>query len=87
MPLVMLLPLQPANVFLDDAGNVKVGDFGLGRILGAASLCAKTLVGTPFYQSPGGSLRVLTTHFQEEGRPLCWWRRLHSTALNHGRFS
>ncbi len=76
--------MQPANVFLDDAGNVKVGDFGLGRILGAASLCAKTLVGTPFYQSPGGSLRGHTIR-RKAATVLVAATALH--ALNHGRFS
>ena len=31
---VLLSPSQPQNIFLDEHGNVKIGDFGLGRILG-----------------------------------------------------
>lgn len=43
--------IKPANVFLDSEGGVKLGDFGLARILHNTSL-AKTLVGTPYYMSP-----------------------------------
>ena len=44
--------LKPANVFLDAQNNVKLGDFGLARMLGSASLFARTHVGTPYYMSP-----------------------------------
>ncbi|XP_039286890.1 serine/threonine-protein kinase Nek2 [Nilaparvata lugens] len=44
--------IKPANVFLDSAGNVKLGDFGLARILQKDESCAETVVGTPFYMSP-----------------------------------
>lgn len=40
------------TVFLDQGRNVKLGDFGLARILGKNSLFAHTYVGTPFYMSP-----------------------------------
>jgi NIMA (never in mitosis gene a)-related kinase len=40
-------------VLLDrDAENIKLGDFGLARILSKHSLYARTNVGTPFYMSP-----------------------------------
>ena len=32
--------------------NIKVGDFGLARVLGAATRKAQTVVGTPYYMSP-----------------------------------
>lgn len=39
-------------VFLDDSRqNVKLGDFGLSKALGAATF-ANTYVGTPYYMSP-----------------------------------
>ena len=44
--------LKPANVFLDGAGNVKLGDFGLARILHHNFSLAQTFVGTPYYMSP-----------------------------------
>ena len=43
--------IKPANVFLGEDGTVKLGDFGLARILHNTSL-AKTFVGTPYYMSP-----------------------------------
>lgn len=43
--------LKPANVFLDLQRNVKLGDFGLARVLHETSF-AKTFVGTPYYMSP-----------------------------------
>ncbi|XP_034256013.1 serine/threonine-protein kinase BRSK2-like [Thrips palmi] len=45
--------IKPANVFLDDSGNVKLGDFGLACKLDADQPgCIETMVGTPFYMSP-----------------------------------
>ena len=44
--------LKPANVFLDANQNVKLGDFGLARVLSHDMSMAKTFVGTPYYMSP-----------------------------------
>ncbi|XP_042359599.1 serine/threonine-protein kinase Nek2 [Plectropomus leopardus] len=44
--------LKPANIFLDSRQNVKLGDFGLARILNHDTSFAKTFVGTPYYMSP-----------------------------------
>eukprot|EP00066_Takifugu_rubripes_P006828 XP_003971899.1 PREDICTED: serine/threonine-protein kinase Nek2 [Takifugu rubripes] len=44
--------LKPANIFLDIKQNVKLGDFGLARILNHETSFAKTFVGTPYYMSP-----------------------------------
>ena len=44
--------LKPRNIFIDESNNVKIGDFGLARIMGENSLYAQTCVGTPFYMSP-----------------------------------
>lgn len=44
--------LKPGNVFLDADDNVKLGDFGLSRIMGEQSVFAQTHVGTPYYMSP-----------------------------------
>lgn len=44
--------LKPGNVFFDQNNNVKLGDFGLCRILSAESQYAHTNVGTPYYMSP-----------------------------------
>uniref|UniRef100_A0A3Q1FKQ6 Serine/threonine-protein kinase Nek2 n=1 Tax=Acanthochromis polyacanthus TaxID=80966 RepID=A0A3Q1FKQ6_9TELE len=44
--------LKPANIFLDSKQNVKLGDFGLARILNHDTSFAKTFVGTPYYMSP-----------------------------------
>jgi NIMA (never in mitosis gene a)-related kinase len=44
--------LKPGNVFLDLNNNVKLGDFGLSKIMGQESVFAKTHVGTPYYMSP-----------------------------------
>ncbi|XP_014669645.1 PREDICTED: serine/threonine-protein kinase Nek2-like [Priapulus caudatus] len=44
--------IKPANVFLDSTNDVKLGDFGLSRILAHDSSFAKTFVGTPYYMSP-----------------------------------
>jgi len=44
--------IKPGNLFLDIDNNVKLGDFGLSRIMGKESLYAYTNVGTPYYMSP-----------------------------------
>lgn len=44
--------LKPANIFLDIKQNIKLGDFGLARILNHDTSFAKTFVGTPYYMSP-----------------------------------
>ena len=49
--------LKPANVFLDADGNVKLGDFGLARVLHETSF-AKTFVGTPYYMSPVSCMSI-----------------------------
>lgn len=43
--------IKPSNVFIDAEGNIKLGDFGLARILDD-ELFAVTVVGTPYYISP-----------------------------------
>ncbi|XP_034117624.1 serine/threonine-protein kinase Nek2 [Drosophila albomicans] len=44
--------IKPANIFLDAAGNVKLGDFGLARVLRRDQCFAASFVGTPHYMSP-----------------------------------
>lgn len=44
--------LKPQNIFLMKTGVVKIGDFGVAKILDGTNQMAKTVVGTPFYISP-----------------------------------
>lgn len=44
--------IKPGNVFFDIGNDIKLGDFGLSRILTDESQYAKTNVGTPYYMSP-----------------------------------
>ena len=44
--------IKPGNLFLDSNNNIKLGDFGLSRIMGKESIFAYTNVGTPYYMSP-----------------------------------
>ena len=50
--------LKPANVFLDSSDNVKLGDFGLARVLQHDTSFAKTFVGTPYYMSPVSNIQL-----------------------------
>ena len=44
--------LKPANVFLTDEHDVKLGDFGLAKVVEATCALAQTQCGTPVYMSP-----------------------------------
>lgn len=43
--------LKTANIFLNIDGSVKVGDFGLSKLL-TTRIWTDTVLGTPFYLSP-----------------------------------
>ena len=49
---IMHRDLKPANIFIDNNGNLKVGDLGLSRQLSSQTFEAFSRVGTPLYMSP-----------------------------------
>ncbi len=57
--------IKPGNIFLDADKSVKLGDFGLSRVLSPGSMFANTYVGTPYYMSPV-RLLFMFTKFQEQ---------------------
>lgn len=44
--------IKSQNIFLTDDGKVRLGDFGIAKILNSSSELAKTCIGTPYYLSP-----------------------------------
>eukprot|EP00801_Mesodinium_rubrum_P000640 Mrub_00640.p1 GENE.Mrub_00640~~Mrub_00640.p1 ORF type:complete len:668 (-),score=115.52 Mrub_00640:5-2008(-) len=44
--------LKTQNIFLNNKGEVKMGDFGIARVLQHTYDCAQTAIGTPYYLSP-----------------------------------
>lgn len=44
--------LKGQNIFLTKENRVKLGDFGIAKVLGKTMDKAKTMVGTPYYLSP-----------------------------------
>eukprot|EP00928_Gymnodinium_smaydae_P052587 TRINITY_DN3658_c0_g3_i1.p1 TRINITY_DN3658_c0_g3~~TRINITY_DN3658_c0_g3_i1.p1 ORF type:complete len:534 (+),score=103.25 TRINITY_DN3658_c0_g3_i1:187-1788(+) len=44
--------LKPGNFFLAKNGCMKMGDFGIAKVLSSTVACARTQIGTPYYLSP-----------------------------------
>jgi NIMA (never in mitosis gene a)-related kinase len=44
--------LKGQNIFLTKQGIIKIGDFGIAKVLNNTLANAKTVVGTPYYLSP-----------------------------------
>ena len=50
--LILLLDLKTQNIFLSKNDVIKLGDFGIARMLNSTLDHAQTTVGTPYYLSP-----------------------------------
>merc|ERR1719277_2416662 len=44
--------LKSGNFFLSKAGNLKMGDFGIAKVLSRTKALARTQIGMPYYLSP-----------------------------------
>jgi len=44
--------IKPANIFIDKFNNVKLGDFGIVKIMRSYMMYGQTQIGTPLYMSP-----------------------------------
>ena len=49
---IMHRDLKPANIFINNDGDLKIGDLGLSRQLSSQTFEAFSRVGTPLYMSP-----------------------------------
>ena len=52
------------NIFVAGNGLLKLGDFGVSKVLNSTQALAATRVGTPYYLSPGAVLLVTSTMLQ-----------------------
>jgi NIMA (never in mitosis gene a)-related kinase len=44
--------LKTQNIFMTQTNQIKIGDFGIARVLQHTYDCANTAIGTPYYLSP-----------------------------------
>jgi len=44
--------LKSGNFFLSKSGNLKMGDFGIAKVLSCTAAVCRTQIGTPYYLSP-----------------------------------
>ena len=44
--------IKTQNIFLTSNGTIKLGDFGISKVLENSITSVKTVVGTPYYMSP-----------------------------------
>lgn len=44
--------IKPANLFFSAGGLLKLGDFGVSKVLCSPGALASTAIGTPYYLSP-----------------------------------
>ena len=44
--------IKTQNIFLTGSKTIKVGDFGISKVLDSTTQVARTVVGTPYYMAP-----------------------------------
>lgn len=44
--------IKPQNIFIDENLNIKIGDFGISKILSSTGQQCQTMTGTPYYLAP-----------------------------------
>jgi NIMA (never in mitosis gene a)-related kinase len=80
--------IKPDNIFLMASKIIKLGDFGVAKVLSNTLACAETQTGTPYYTSPEICLGKRYNHKTDVWSLGCvLFEMVTMTHAFHGRYN